>query len=477
MRSEQDGATAGTRWAVLAVAGLGVFPAFLDMTIVNVAFPDLERSFLGATRAELSWVLSAYNIAFAALLVPAGRLADLIGRRRLYLTGLVVFALASALCAAAPSAATLVAARTLQAVGAAVVVPAALALVLPAFPLTERATAVGLLGAAAALASAAGPSLGGVLVELYGWRLVFLVNLPVALAALAFARSVAGESRDPARGAVPDPLGIALIACSVAALALAIVQGGEWGWGSLEILGSLATACVLGALFVRRAMRHPAPAIELTLFRERSFSVANAGSLLFATAFYAAILANVLFLTSVWDYSVLEAGLATTPAPLVGALVAGPAGRLADRFGQRAVIVPGAAIYSLGVGWFVLAVGTEPAFVPEWLPGAALTGVGVGSVFPAFASAAVAALPTARFATGSAVNATARQLGAVLGVSLLVAIVGSPAPTEAATAFDRGWVFAGLAGLASGFAALGLGRVRAHEPALGQPDRPAEGAL
>ena len=466
-----DGEGRGS-WRVLAVTSLGLFLAFLDITIVNVAFPDLERSFEDASRSGLSWVLSAYNIVFAALLVPAGRLADLVGRRRLYLYGLAGFVAASAACALAPSAETLVAARVLQAAGAALISPSSLALVLPEFPLGERAMAVGLVGAVAGLASGIGPSLGGLLIDLEGWRLVFLVNVPAGLLSFVVGSRVLRESRDPNRGAVPDPLGIAIITLAVGLLALGIVQGEDWGWSSVPVVASFAGGVVLALLFVARTLRHPRPAIELDLFRIRSFAVANAGTLLFAMAFFAGILSNVLFLTSVWDYSVLKAGLATTPGPLISAVVAGPAGRLADRYGQRLVTVPGAAIYAVGYGWYATRVGTEPQFLAQWLPGTIFTGIGIGLIFPALASAAVAAIPAERFATATAINATARQLGAALGIALLVAIVGTPAPADAPAAFDNGWWFSVGAGLVAGAACLALGRVRALAATL-TPDRDA----
>lgn len=475
-RADQDG-PAGTgrgRWLVLGVSSFGVFLAFLDVTIVNVAFPSLEESFPGSGRASLSWVLNAYNVVFAALLVPSGRLADRFGRKRVYLAGLALFVLASALCAAAPSPATLIAARVLQAVGAALLIPASLALILPEFAVGERATAVALFGAAAALASGIGPSVGGLLVDLSDWRLVFLVNVPLGVGALLWARGVLRESRDAAAEGLPDPVGIVLVALGVGALALGIVQGEEWGWGSAAVLSAFAAAAVLGGLFVLRSMRHPRPAIELALFRQRRFSAANGGTVLFAMAFYGAIVANVLFLTSVWGYSVLTAGLAITPAPLASAAVAGPAGRLADRVGQRIVVVSGCIVYALAMVWFVTRVGAGPSYAAEWLPGALLTGIGIGFAFPALTSASVDALPAARFATGSAVNSTARQLGAVLGVALLVAIVGTPSPLEAPDAFDRAWGFSALGALAAGVAALAIGGVRV--PAVASPVAHSPGA-
>lgn len=470
----------GLPWSVLVVTALAVFMAFLDLTIVNIAFPSIARSFAGTSLANLSWVLTAYNVLFAALLVPAGRLADRVGRRRLFLWGLGAFTVASALCGLAPSAPALIGARAAQALGAAVVIPASLGLLLAAFPISRRATVVSLYAAAAGVASAIGPSLGGLLVDASSWRLVFLVNVPVGLAAYLFGRAILQESREPG-GAFPDLIGAAALVVSVGSLALAIVKGKDWGWSSASILACLATAAVAAGFFVWRSRRHHAPVVELSLFRIRSFAAANVGTALFATGFYAAILCNVLFLTSVWRYSVLEAGLAISPAPLAAALAAGPAGRLSDRFGQRIVALPGLLLFVAGLAWLTQQVDARPDFSATWLPGALVYGSGIGLAFPALASAAVAAIPPARFATASAVNATVRQLGAVLGVSVLVAILDAASSTDPLASFRHGWGFAAAAAALALSPALFLptarhadARARGAESAEPEPPEPPD---
>src|SRR3954453_6617982 len=237
------------RWKVLLVTGAAVFMAFLDVTIVNVAFPSIKQAFPEASVAGLSWVLNAYNIVFAALLVPAGPLVDLVGRLCLFFIGLWGFILASAGCGLAPSVEVLIAARAVQAAGAALLVPTSLALLLPEFPPERRATATALWGAVGAVAAATGPSLGGVLIEWTDWRLVFFINLVIGAAALVPARRLLVETRDPDRGAVPDPFGIVLFAASIGALSLAIVEAPDWGWGSARILTAFAAAAVLAAGF------------------------------------------------------------------------------------------------------------------------------------------------------------------------------------------------------------------------------------
>jgi EmrB/QacA subfamily drug resistance transporter len=449
------------RWQVLLVTSVAVFMSFLDVTIVNIAFPDIRASFPDVSLNRLSWVLNAYSIVFAAALVPAGRLADRFGRRRFFYLGVFVFLAASVVCGAAGSVEVLIAARAVQALGGAMLVPASLGLLLPEFPLERRATATALWGATGAVAAAAGPSLGGVLVEWQGWRAVFFVNLLIGLPALVPARRLLRESREP-QTLFPDALGAVLLAAGVGALALGIVQGPEWGWGSARIVGAFIAGAVLLGVFLWRSARHRAPVIELSLFRVRSFAVANAGGFVFATGFYALLLCNVLFLTGVWHYSILRAGVALTPGPLMAALAAPIGGRLSDRFGQRIVAVPGSLLFGLGALLFALETSADASYVTDFLPANMLGGAGIGLTFAAFGSAAVAELPRNRYATGGAINNCIRQIGAVLGISTLIVLLGTPTAGNALHLFHRAWAFMALTGAIAALAGLALGRVRAR---------------
>jgi EmrB/QacA subfamily drug resistance transporter len=463
------------RWQVLLVTSVGVFMSFLDVTIVNIAFPDIRASFPEASLSRLSWVLNAYSIVFAAALVPAGRLADRFGRRRFFYLGVFVFLGASVVCGAADSVDVLIAARAVQALGGAMLVPASLGLLLPEFPLERRATATALWGATGAVAAAAGPSLGGLLVEWQGWRAVFFVNLLIGLPALLPARRLLRESREP-QTLFPDALGALLLGAGVGALALGVVQGPQWGWGSARIVGAfVASAAMLGA-FVWRSARHRAPVIELSLFRVRSFAVANAGGFVFATGFYALLLCNVLFLTGVWHYSILRAGIALTPGPLMAALAAPIGGRLSDRFGQRVVAIPGSLLFGLGALLFSLTTGAAPSYATEFLPANMLAGAGIGLTFAAFGSAAVAELPRNRYATGGAINNCIRQIGAVLGISTLIVVLGTPTAANALHLFHRAWALMALTGAVAALAGVGLGRVRARH-AGEEPEAGAAGAV
>jgi EmrB/QacA subfamily drug resistance transporter len=438
--------------AVLAVTSLAVFLVFLDVTIVNIAFPAITDAFPGVSLAALSWVFTAYNVVFAALLIPAGRLADARGRRRAFQAGLVLFGLASAACALAPTAEVLVAARAAQAVAAALLAPSSLALLLPAFPPQRRGAAVGLWGATGGIAAATGPALGGVLVDTLGWRAVFLVNVPVVLATLVAGRIVLTESRDP-DARTPDPLGVVLLGAGVALLSLGIVAGEDGVW--LDAAAPLGGGVLLLVLFALRSRRVARPLVEPALFRLRSFSGSVAGYLVFSAAFYALLLANILFLTAVWEYDVLLAGLAVTPGPVMAALASSVAGRATDRVGSRAAIVTGAVLFTAGCVLFATRTGEDPAWLATFLPATLLTGTGVGAVYAGLGAAAVSQLPPARFATGSAVGTCARQIGAVLGIALLLS--GLAAAGSAPAAFSAAWALMAAGGVATALCGAAVG--------------------
>ena len=440
-----------------AVTVAGAFMVALDLSIVNVAFPSIEASFPDSTTTTLSWVLSGYSVVFGALLLGAGRIADRSGRRRWFARGLVVFTGGSLLCGAAPSAELLIAGRVVQAVGAALLMPASLALLLAATAPAARPQAVAMWGGISALAVATGPSLGSVLIDAGGWRWAFLVNLPVAAVALLATPRVLAESR--VGGPRPDLLGVVVLSLAVAALALGITQGEDWGWGSSRVLGAFAAAALLGGAALARARTHATPALDLRLFESRTVRLANAATVAYAVAFFAMLLANVLFLTTVWGYSTLAAGLAITPGPLVVALLSRSTGRLAARVGYGRVLVLGSVVFASAQVWCAVVLTVRPDYLGHWLLPSLVGGLGVALTFPVLSAAAVAGLPPERFAAGGALNQTARQLGAVLGVALLVALLGTPgSPGDALDQLRQVWVLCTVAALAS--AAISLGHLR-----------------
>lgn len=458
------------KWLVLAITSLGVFMAFLDTTVVNIAFNNISQHFPTTRLSDLSWVLNGYTVLFAASLIPAGRIADRVGRKRVFLFGLVLFTLASAACGAAPSAGALIAARFVEGIGAAAMIPSALGLVLPEFPDEQRSLAIGLWGMAGALAGAAGTPLGGVVVQLAGWRWIFLINLPVGVLALLLGAKFLVERRERAGSRWPDLLGALALAAAVALLALGIVKGTEWGWLSGRTLGTGIAAVALTGIFILRSARHPAPVMELGLWKVRSFTIANIATLVYAMGFFAMFLCSALFLTTVWHYSTIRAGLAIAPGPTLAGVFGVAAGRLADRRGQRGLIVVGQLLVVAGMLLLVSQLHARPDYLRDWLPGFLVIGVGVGMAIPSLSSAAVAELPPDRFATGGAANNTARQIGAALGVALLIAIVGTPSAAGALRAYQHGFLFCAGCAAVTSLVGLTLGRVRVRSSAFaGEP--------
>ncbi len=427
--------------AIVGVLSLAVFMSSLDLFIVNLAFPYISRQYPGTSLSSLSWVLNAYTIVFAAVLVPAGRWADRIGRRRLFVGGLAVFSAGSVLCGLAPGVAALIAARVIQATGAGAMVPASLSLLLAAVPAPARAKAIGTWSALGALGAALGPVIGGSLVQI-NWRLVFWINVPVGLAAVVLAVKVVPESKDDAARGRPDLIGAGLLAAAVGLLALALVKAPGWGWGSAGFIGLLAASLACGTAMVYRSRRHHAPVIELELLRSRTFSGAFAASILYYAGFGAFVLSAVEFLTGVWHYSAVLAGLAIAPGPLMVlpfARIAAP--RLAARLGGPGrVAVLGCAVNAAAQLLWLSRIQAQPAYLTHLLPAQLLGGAGVGLTIPSLLGAGSTSLTPARFGTGSGILNTARQVGTVLGVAGLVAILSRVSRADPVAAYREGLV-------------------------------------
>jgi EmrB/QacA subfamily drug resistance transporter len=417
-------ATPATPWRTFAIASVAVMLVSIDATVLYAAFPALERGFPAASAGDLSWVVNAYTVVYAALLVPAGRLADLHGRKRVFVTGVALFLAASLACGLAGDVLALVLARMVQAVGAALLLPASLAIVLAAFPAHKRTVAVSLWGAVSGLAAAIGPSLGSLLVDHWGWPWAFYINLPIGGLALWRAARVLDESRNPEAGAPLDLPGVALIVLGVGGLAFGLVRSEAAGWSSPVVVGALAGGLALLLGFVAWARRVPAPAIDLTLFENRTYRYINLATLTFGIAFAMMFFTFFLFMTGQWHYSLSRAGLASAPGPLFVIPTSIICGRIAARAGHKLLLVLGCLVFASGTLWLSLVPGATPDFVRTWLPGMVLTGIGVGMVLPSLSAAAVAQLPASRFGVGSAVNQAVRQIGSVLGVALAVVLVG-----------------------------------------------------
>lgn len=445
---------------VLAVVAAAVALASLDMFIVNIAFPAIEADFSGSSIESLSWVLNGYVIVFAALLMPFGRLADRIGRKNVFLTGILIFCIASGACGVAWSVESLVAFRIVQGVGAAMLMSTSLALLLHAFPPDRWPVVIGVWAAAGGAAGALGPPIGGLLVEV-SWRLVFLVNLPISLGAWFIGRKLLVESKDPEETRWPDPLGMGLLILGIGVLCWGLVEAPDNGWGSVQTIGAIAAGMVMLVLTWVRS-RKPAenwiPTLDTKLLSVRPFAMACLTGLLFMISFAAMLLAGVLFYTGVWGYSVLEAGLAFFPGPAMAGIFSVIGSRIGARFGAGPVAATGCGFVIVGAMSWVALLTNEPAYLTHQLPGLLLTGVGVGLVLPNIAAAVASTLPPASLATGTAVLSASRQVGAALGVAILVALLGAAAISGTADDFDQAWMLIAIGAAAAGVTALTIGR-------------------
>jgi EmrB/QacA subfamily drug resistance transporter len=447
---------------------LAVFISSLDVFVVNIAVPAIRESFHGSSVASVSWVLNAYAIVFAALLIPAGKLGDVLGRRRVFAAGLIAFAVGSALCAVAPSLGFLIGARVLQGAGAAAVTPTSLGLLLPSIPPHRRAAAIGAWAALGAVGAASGPPLGGLLTDI-GWHWIFLINVPLAATALIGTYRVLPEVRDPARPPLPDLLGTVTLVAAVSLATLGLVQGTAWHW-DLRVISCFAAAAPLVVLFVRSG-RHRAPVIELDIVRVPAFRLASMSAALFYAAFSAMLIGNVLFLTGIWHYSVVRAGFALAPGPMAAAAFAPFAGKRAARIGPGPVGAAGAALFAAGALMWVLFIGFRATYWDTFFPALLIGGTGVGLALPAFTIAATSTLPADKLATGIGAQTMFRQLGATLGVAAFVAILGTPAMDTVLDAYNgtRWFMVASSAGAAA--ALLLVKRASHHTHSDGAPAR------
>jgi EmrB/QacA subfamily drug resistance transporter len=411
-------------WPIFWVASVAAFLVSLDTTMLYAAFGALRAGFPEASAAHLSWVLNAYTVIYAATLIPAGGLADTYGRKRVFLIGVTLFVAASVACGLAGNVGTLIAARVVQAVGAAMLTPASLSIVIAAFPQSNRALVVSLWGAVGGFAAAVGPSLGSFVIESIGWPWAFFINLPIGAYSLWRGASLLPESeRAPTRRRI-DGVGMALLIVAVGAIALAIVEAEAPDWTRSEIVAVAATGIVALIGFATWAMSVGEPLVDLALFRNPTYAAANAATLTFGVAFAIMFFAFFFYMANVWHYGVARAGIAIAPGPLSVIPVAILTGRLAGRFGHRPFLVGGSLLYAAAGLWFLLVPGTDAAYLTHWLPGLFLSGASVGLVLPSLAGAAVSRLPVQHYAVGSAVNQATRQIGAVIGVAITVLMLG-----------------------------------------------------
>ena len=418
-------------WPVFWIASVAVFLVSLDTTMLFAAFRAVRAGFPGTSAADMSWVLNAYTVVYAAMLIPAGGLADTHGRKKVFMLGVTLFLAASAACGLAGSVAWLIAARVAQAVGAALLTPASLSIVLDAFPHSKRAIAVSLWGAVGGLAAAIGPSVGSFVVDTVGWPWAFYLNLPLGALSLWRGAALLKEAKKPESRRPVDGVGMGLLIVGVGALALSIVQSESPHWSRSELLVAAATGTIALIGFVLWARVAAAPLVDLRLFKHRTYTFVNLATLAFGTAFSMMFFAFFFYMTEVWHYTLPQAGLAITPGPLLVIPFAILSGRLAARLGHRPFLVGGGLIYACSGLWFMLVPDAQAAYLTHWLPGLVMSGIGVGLVLPSLSAAAVNRLPADQYAVGSAVNQATRQIGSVMGVAITVLLLGHAGLTHA----------------------------------------------
>jgi EmrB/QacA subfamily drug resistance transporter len=424
------------RWAVLSVLAAVAFMAQLDLFIVNVALPAMSRSYGHPALNDLSWVLNAYSIAFAALLVPMGRLADHFGRKRFLLSGVAVFTIGSLICAVAPNLLLAVGGRAVQAIGASMVVPTSLGLLYPSFPKHEHSKVVGIWAGVAAVAAAAGPTVGGMLAQV-SWRLIFLINLPIGIATIIAGLRILPEVRAHKSARLPDPFSGIVLVATLSLLTFATVQSSTWGWSDSRTVVMLAVALAFGIITVWRTVTHPHALIEAGLFRTRQFTTATIALFLFFLGFAAWLLLNVLLFEDQWHWSVIRTGLALVPGPLMAAVFAINAGRIAGRIGRTIPAIIGPLLFTAGTAFWLVAATAQPDYWGGFLPGMIIAGSGAGlTQAPLFAAAST--LAADRATTGSAVLNMARQVGSAIGVAILVTILAS---AHGFSGYQHGFVF------------------------------------
>jgi EmrB/QacA subfamily drug resistance transporter len=414
---------------VLALTSVSFFMVALDALVVVTALPAIHRS-IGGSVATLEWAVNSYALTFAAGIITAAALGDRLGRRRVYVAGLALFTVASAACALAPTAGTLIAARAVQGIGSAAVTPLSLTILTGAFPPARRGAIIGIWGGIGGLAVAGGPLVGGAVVQGLDWHWIFWINVPIGLAAAVLSAIHLPDSRGPATRL--DLPAVPLIAGGAVAVAWALVQAGSAGWSDPKVIAAFCVGAALLVAFVIRERRAAEPMLPLRLFRSRTFSAANASAFLMSGAIFSAAFLTAQFFQLGMGYSPLATGLRLLPWTFTPVLVAPAAGALADRIGARPLMVTGLAMQAGGLAW-VADIATAGGGYARFVAPLIIAGVGISMTLPTVATAALGAVPPADIGRASGVNNTLQRFGGAFGVAIVTAVftayghLGSPA--------------------------------------------------
>jgi EmrB/QacA subfamily drug resistance transporter len=410
------------KWWTLAAVSVGLFMIMLDNTVVNVALPSIQGD-LGISTSELEWVVNAYALTFGVLLLTGGKLADLLGRRTIFIAGLVIFTGASLWCGLAGGAESLIAARTVQGVGAALMNPATLSIITATFPPRQRGMAIGIWAGVSALALAIGPLVGGILTEKIHWSWIFFVNIPVGIAGVLAARIFIDETKDTSKEQSVDFPGLFTSGIGLFALTLALIETNDHAWGSPLVLSLLAVAVIALVSFVLLELHQRLPMLDLSLFRDRQFAGANTVMFMVGLAMFGIFFYNSLFLQRVLGYGAIKTGATFLPMTLLIILVAPIAGRLSDRIGPR-WLMGGGMLLLTGSLLLFGTLGTDASWW-DIVPGLVVGGFGMAITMAPTTAAAMGSVPVDKAGVGSAVINSMRQVGGSLGIAIMGALVAT----------------------------------------------------
>jgi len=454
------------KWLTLAAVTFGLFMIMLDNTIVNVALPSIQRE-LGSTVSQLEWIVNGYALTFAVLILTGGKLADMVGRRRIFIVGLAVFTASSLACGLAGSEQVLIGARVVQGAGAALMNPATLSIIIATFPQRQRGMAIGIWAGVSASALAIGPLIGGVITEHIGWSWIFFINVPVGLLGIVVARLAITESRDTSHEQRLDLPGLLKSALALFALTYGLIEANNYGWTSVRILSLFGVAAIAMAAFVALEMRQRLPMLDLSLFRNPTFVGANVTMMLVALAMFGVFFFVSLYTQNILGYSATQAGATFLPMTLLIVLIAPVAGRLSDRIGSRWLM--GGGMTLLAFSLLIFARLDQTSTFWDILPGGLVGGIGMGLTMTPTTAAGMGSVPVDKAGVGSAVLNSMRQVGGALGLAVMGAIVASQVnvastsprfPAQFVSGFQRGLEVA--AAIAFAAAILAVLTVRRH---------------
>jgi EmrB/QacA subfamily drug resistance transporter len=461
------------KWWTLGAVAFGLFMIMLDNTIVNVALPSIQRD-LGIGISELEWVFNGYALTFGVLMLTGGKLADMLGRRRIFIVGLIVFTVASLFCGLATSAGWLIGARVVQGVGSALMNPATLSIVTATFPPRQRGMAIGIWAGVAAMALAIGPLVGGLITQHWGWNWIFFINVPVGVLAIIVTRLVVNESRDMSADQRLDLPGLLSSGIGLFALTYGLIEANTYGWTSARIFGLFVVAAVGLATFVLLELHQRAPMLDLSLFKNGTFAGANSVMLLVGLSMFGVFFYNSLFIQNILGYSAVQTGATFLPMTVLIILVAPIAGKYSDRVGSRWLMGGGMVLLALSLFLFSRLDASSDFW--DLLPGLLVGGFGMAIVMTPTTAAAMGSVPVDKAGVGSAVLNSMRQVGGALGIAVLGAIVaesvhsapGTPqAAAEFVTGYQHALSVAALIALAGAVLSVATVRKYRHaEPAL-----------